>query len=106
MAFLRLACALMLLFYIENACAIRGGDVSNVECKEKLTVTAAKQHFMTEVQKMPATATALCNWATNGQNPDAREEALTYMAKQLSKLQVWIAEDWVLARCLESWVEG
>ena len=41
-AFLRLGCALMLLSYIENACAVRGGDVSEVKCKEELIVTAAK----------------------------------------------------------------
>ena len=48
MAFLRLGCALMLLFYIENACAVRQGHVSEVECKEKLVVTAAKQYFIIE----------------------------------------------------------
>ena len=48
MAFLRLGCALMLLFYIENACAVRQGHVSEVECKEKLVVTAAKEYFIIE----------------------------------------------------------
>ena len=48
MAFLRLGCAVMLLFYIETSCAIRASDVSEVECKEKLTVTAAMQHFRNE----------------------------------------------------------
>ncbi|CAE7751102.1 unnamed protein product, partial [Symbiodinium sp. CCMP2592] len=90
MAFLRLGCALMLLFYIENACAVREGHVSEVECKEKLTETAAQQYFIVEassykVGKIPTKS--LCEWATNGQNPDARKEALTYMKTALKKLK-------------------
>eukprot|EP00439_Symbiodinium_sp_Y106_P068212 s968_g11.t1 len=88
MAFLRLGCALMLLFYIENACAVRQGHVSEVECKEKLVVTAAKEYFIIEVSKVPAKTRALCNWATNGLNPDAREEALTYMETELKEKKV------------------
>ena len=43
---------------------------------------------MIEVQKLPAKTKALCNWAKTGQNPDAREEALTYMGTALEKLKV------------------
>ncbi|CAE7527287.1 unnamed protein product [Symbiodinium sp. CCMP2456] len=88
MAVLRVACALLLLFYFENACAIRGGDVSEVTCKEKFAVAAAKQHFMSEVAKMPATTKAVCNWAAKGQDPAAREEALTYMRDELQSQKV------------------
>ncbi|CAE7903011.1 unnamed protein product [Symbiodinium necroappetens] len=108
MAVLRLACALLLLFYFEKACAIRDRHVSEVQCNEKLAVAAAKQHFMIEVKKMPATTKALCNWATNGQNPDAREEALTYMRNELEsdKHQVTGCTQEMLEKGLDKYCES
>ena len=42
--------------------------------KPTLSTLAASTY---KVSKVPAKTRALCNWATNGLNPDAREEAFS-----------------------------
>ncbi|CAE7373237.1 unnamed protein product [Symbiodinium pilosum] len=86
MAF-RLGSVLLAFLFVGIASSVR--DDAQVKCKESL-VAAAMETYLNEKQKTDPLATkkAQCNWATNGQNPDAREEAVTGMDEKLKKLKV------------------
>mmetsp|Transcript_29844 Transcript_29844/g.67223 ORF Transcript_29844/g.67223 Transcript_29844/m.67223 type:complete len:106 (+) Transcript_29844:75-392(+) len=83
----RLSSALLAVFLVGIASAVR--DETALKCKESL-ITAAVQTYLSQKQAEEPLATkkAQCNWATNGQNPAAREEAVTGMDESLKKHKV------------------